>query len=915
MGDASQASSMKLDELRKLFLKYFESQGHRVVSSSSLVPRHDPTLLFTNAGMVQFKDYFLGVKESEFKTAASAQLCMRAGGKHNDLENVGETGRHLTLFEMLGNFSFGDYFKEKAIHYAWDFVIKALKLPKENLRISVHKKDKETYDIWHKKIGIDKKHIVRHGDEQNFWQMADTGPCGYCTEIYYDWGLKSKGSCGKQTCSVGGCPEDCDRYTEIWNLVFMQYDRSQDGKLLPLPKPSVDTGMGLERIAAVLQGVSSIYDIDLFKSLISKIEQVVGCFYGRGRDNDISIRVIADHIRSISFLIAEGVLPSNEGRGYVLRRIIRRAVRHGKKLGCSRPFLYKLVGPLSELMAKPYPQLKEQKPFIEKVIHAEEERFLETLERGLQLLSAEILKLQKAQKKMIPGETVYKLYDTFGFPLDLIAVIAHEKKLSLDQKGFEKYMEEQRARARAEWKGSGEKKLNPIYQKLAQKIKSGFLGYETTTTKARLEAIIEDGQVVKRLTFAKGTENVELIFDQTPFYGEGGGQVGDTGIIKIGGVEIKIKDTQKPFPDLIVHIVESIKGCPPQGNARLIEEKKTAELSVDVRRRRDIMLNHTATHMLHHALQALLGEHVRQAGSLVAPDRLRFDFTHFSPLTSREIKNIEDFMNERIRLNDPVTATVMSYKEAREVGAIALFGEKYGQTVRVLQIGDYSTELCGGTHLTGTGEIRLFKIISETALGAGVRRLEALTGEGALNFLTGRHETLKEIETDLKSSPKDVVHRVQQLIATSKTLARHQATRRDQDISEKAKALMDKIQIKKGIQILAAVLPEADAGSLRTYCDVLRDRMKSGIVVLGAKVEVPPAGASPAGERALLLAAVTQDLTSKFSAHEIIQKIAPLIGGKGGGKPDLAQGGGPDTHKLSEAILKVYDLYDISPSG
>jgi len=873
---------MKLDEVRRRFLKYFSSLGHEVVPSSGLVPKNDPTLLFTNAGMVQFKDYFLGAKEPSNKTATSCQLCMRAGGKHNDLENVGKTLRHLTLFEMLGNFSFGDYFKEKAVQYAWTFLTKELKIPKEKLYVSVHKDDDETFSIWHKKIKIEKKRIFKFGDKDNFWAMGNTGPCGPCSEIYYDLGEKI--GCRKKTCAPG-C--DCDRYSEIWNLVFMEFNRSQDGKLTPLPKPSVDTGMGLERLAVVMQGVTSNYDIDLFQSLIRSIEKLIDREYGRGRDNDISIRVIADHIRSVSFLISEGVLPSNEGRGYVLRRILRRAVRHGKKLGQHKPFMFRLVASLVDLMAGSYPQLKEQKPFIEKVIHTEEERFLETLDRGLRLLSEELLSLQKQRKKVIPGEVVYKLYDTFGFPLDLIRVIADEKKLKIDELGFEKHMNAQRTRARAKWKGSGEKAKNPIYQKIADKVKVNFLGYEATNAQSKVKVLLVNGKKVSSCSTLK--EKIEIIFASTPFYGEGGGQVGDTGLAKSKETEIKIVDTQKPYHNFIIHTGILLKGS--------IKEGQTFNLVVDAKRRRNIMFNHTATHMLHYALQAQLGDHVRQAGSLVAPDRLRFDFTHFSPLTEMEIQKLENFMNEHIRGNDPVTATVMSYKEATDIGAMALFGEKYGDKVRVLQVGNYSTELCGGTHLSGTGEIRLFKIISETALGAGVRRLEALTGDGAFQYLVKRDETLKNIETHLKASSKEVEGRVHQLLTKTKKLEREQSKLQDRSISEKANTLLSEKKVIHGVNVIATKVATTDARALRTYCDVLRDKMKSGVVVLGADL----------GSRAVILVAVTKDLTQKYSAHSIIQKICPIIGGKGGGRPDFAQGGGPDTKKLDEALKKAFE--------
>lgn len=868
---------MKLDEIRTLFLDYFKNKGHTIVPSSALVPRNDPTLLFTNAGMVQFKDYFLGLREPEYKTAASSQICIRAGGKHNDLEQVGLTARHHTFFEMLGNFSFGDYFKEKAIQLAWDFLTKELKVPKERLYVSVFQKDTEAYQIWHKKIKIETKRIYKFDEKDNFWAMGDTGPCGPCSEIYYDQGPKV--GCRKKTCNVG-C--GCDRYTEVWNLVFMEFERNEKGELSPLPKPSIDTGMGLERLAALLQGVQSNYDIDLFRELILEIAKRVD------RKDDVSMRVIADHLRAAAFLISEGVLPSNEGRGYVLRRIIRRAVRHGKKLGVSKPFIFQLVSKLVELMGVAYPQLKKQKPFTEKVIFSEEERFLETLSRGLKLFDEEIYQLEKRRSRTLSGETAYKLYDTFGFPLDLIRVIAEEKKFHVDEEGFRKQMEEQRARARAGWKGSGERKEDPLYKKLSPSLKSVFRGYETTEASGKLKAIIDNGNLIQSATASD--KHLKFIFDQTPFYGEQGGQVGDSGWARNEGAEIEIVDTQRPYPHLIVHLGILKKGA--------IHLNDSFELIVNAKRRHDIMLNHTATHMLHYALQVQLGDHVRQAGSLVAPDRLRFDFTHFSPLTPLEIKKLEDFMNERIGVDDSVQATTMSYKEALDLGAMALFGEKYEDRVRVLQVGDYSVELCGGTHLHGTGEIRLFKIVSETAISAGVRRIEALTGDAALAYLMKRDQILKDVEDELKTPEKDLLPRVKQWVQRAKALESQQSKFQEKGIAEETKELLNQVKEINGIKIIATILAVTDIQILRRYCDHLRDRMKSGIVVLGAVMN----------NRAVLLASVTKDLTGHYSADEIIRKLSSVVGGKGGGKPDLAQGGGPLVDKLSSAIEIAWKL-------
>lgn len=879
---------MQLDEIRNRFLEFFESKGHQRVDSSPLVPRNDPSLLFTSAGMVQFKDYFLGTKTPEFKTAVSCQKCLRVGGKHNDLENVGQTSRHHTFFEMLGNFSFGDYFKEKAIQYAWEFVTKELKISKKNLYVSVFEEDDEAHKIWHKKIKIDSKRIYRFGKKDNFWAMADTGPCGPCSEIYYDYGLSV--GCKKKTCAPG-C--SCDRYVEIWNLVFMEFERSQDGKITPLPKPSVDTGMGLERVASVLQGVHSNYDVDLFQNIIrgpkNSIEKIVQKQYGKDSQTDVSIRVISDHIRAMTFLISDGVLPSNEGRGYVLRRIIRRAIRHGKKCGQNNPFLYKLVSPLVVLMGKTYPQLKEHQAFVEKVISSEEERFLKTLDNGLKILEEEISKLESKDKKMLSGEVIYKLYDTFGFPVDLIQVISEEQKFSLDILGFEKYMNEQRERARKKWQGSGQIKQNPLYQELSQKIHCKFSGYKTTRRQARLKMLIVDGKIVETVLIKDKEElKVELIFSETPFYGESGGQIGDTGFIRNEKGEVEVYDTQKPNPHFIVHYGKLKKGSLKVGDV--------LELIIDEHRRQDIMLNHTATHMLHYALQHQLGDHVRQAGSLVAPDRLRFDFTHFSPLSPMEIERLENFMNERIRANDSVTAAVMSFKEAIDIGAMALFGDKYEDKVRVLQIGDYSVELCGGTHLHSTGEIRLFKIISESAISAGVRRIEALTGDGAFYYLKSRDVALREIENELQTS---LAHqKVKGLLEKTKQLEKQVSSSQGKFISESAKGLLNLVKEKNGVKILATVVRVSDIKHLRTYCDELRNHLRSGIIVLGANIE----------GRAVLISAVTKDLITRYSAHDIIQKLSPIVGGKGGGKPELAQGGGPDVSKLSQSIEGVYSL-------
>ncbi|MBI4040897.1 MAG: alanine--tRNA ligase [Deltaproteobacteria bacterium] len=878
---------MKVHELREQFLKYFERKEHHRVPSSGLIPQNDPSLLFTNAGMVQFKDYFLGTQTPPFARAVSAQKCIRAGGKHNDLENVGFTARHHTFFEMLGNFSFGDYFKQEAIEYAWTFITRELSIHSQKLFVSVFKEDDEAYAIWHKKIKLPTTKIFKFGEKDNFWQMADTGPCGPCSELYYDLGQDV--GCGKKTCTVG-C--SCDRFIEIWNLVFMQFNRDREGILTPLPKPCVDTGAGLERLASVLQGKKSNYDIDLFQFLIHAIEKQTHKTYGENIHSDTSIRVIADHIRASTFLISEGVLPSNEGRGYVLRRILRRAIRHGKKMGLTSPFIYKLTHPMAEAMGDAYPQLIEQKAFIEKVIHAEEERFLQTLERGITLLEKEITVLKAQKKNILDGKTVYKLYDTFGFPLDLIQIIAEEHHLKIDEKQFEIEMEEQRKRARAGWIGSGEQKQKPIYQKLYEKIKTKFLGYEITEASSKVKAILFNENLVEKISFQDQPLSLEVIFAETPFYGEGGGQMGDTGFIRNEETELEVKDTKKPFPHLILHQVLLKKGTLKVGQA--------FTLSVDRKRRKDIMLNHTATHMLHHALQTFIGEHVRQAGSLVAPDRLRFDFTHFSSVTERQWEQLESWMNERIAAQDPVTATIMSHQEALDIGAIALFGEKYENQVRVLQIGNYSTELCGGTHLHNTGEIRLFKIISETAVAAGIRRIEAVTGDAALQYFSKRDHLTKDLQNLLKVGSNELLQKVTQLLEKLKEYERKQSQWIDQSISQTAKEIIKNARNIAGVQVLTERVLVSDMKSLRIFSDQAKERLGSGIIILGAEME----------GTAAVTVAVTKDLIPRYSAHDLIQKLTPLLGGKGGGRADFAQGGGPQVDKLTEVLQKARALLE-----
>jgi len=742
------------NEIRARFLKFFEERGHTIVPSSSLVPHNDPTLLFTNAGMNQFKDCFLGAEKRDYVRATTSQKCVRAGGKHNDLENVGRTARHHTFFEMLGNFSFGDYFKKDAIAFAWEFLTQDLKLDKDRLYVSVYTDDDEAADIWHVQEGVPRERIFRF-EADNFWQMGDTGPCGPCSEIFYDNGPEV--GCDSPDCTVG-C--DCDRYMEIWNNVFMQFDRQPDGELIPLPKPAVDTGMGLERITTVIQGVQSNYDTDLLRNIIRHIEDLSGKTYGAKAEDDVSMRVMADHSRATAYLIADGVLPSNEGRGYVLRRIMRRAMRHAKMLGFEDPVLFKTSVFVLEAMAVAYPEEAGRKDFVAKVVQNEEERFIQTLDNGLRILQEEIAGLAAKGEKAIPGATVFKLYDTYGFPLDLTADIVEKDGFTLDEEGFEACMAQQRAKAREHWKGSGEEAISGIYKQLVDAgIKTGFSGYLKLTDQGTVLAIIRQGQLVEE---AACGERIEVITSVTPCYGESGGQVGDTGSLETANARLVITDTKKPLPDLYVHLCEVVTGGIRKGD--------NATITVASDRRQRIVLNHTATHLLQAALQKRLGDHIKQAGSLVTPDRLRFDFTHFSPVTTADLVAIEDEVNSQIRNNARVASQLMSADEAKQSGAMALFGEKYGDEVRVISVGDYSKELCGGTHAAAAGDIGLFRVISEGGIAAGVRRIEAVTGEAALNLVHQQQQTLQRLADLVKSDPQQLEIRIQKLVEHQKEL-------------------------------------------------------------------------------------------------------------------------------------------------
>ncbi|WP_416224211.1 alanine--tRNA ligase [Thiohalophilus sp.] len=863
-------------ELRTAFLEYFRERGHEVVASSPLVPANDPTLLFTNAGMVQFKETFLGQEPRPYKRAVSSQRCVRAGGKHNDLENVGYTARHHTFFEMLGNFSFGDYFKREAIGYAWEFLTEILKLPADKLWVTVYQDDEDAANIWLKEIGVDEQCFTRIGDKpggkryesDNFWSMGDTGPCGPCTEIFYDHGPGVPGG------PPGSPDEDGDRYIEIWNLVFMQYDRDKSGTLNPLPKPSVDTGMGLERLAAVMQGVHSNYEIDLFQNLIDAAAKVTGC-----KDKqDNSLKVIADHIRSCSFLIVDGVMPSNEGRGYVLRRIIRRAIRHGHKLGAAQGFFHQLVEPLANEMGEAYPELVKQQTMVEKVLKQEEERFAETLDQGMQILDQAIADLPD---QTIPGETIFKLYDTFGFPVDLTNDIARERGLQLDMAGFDKAMAAQRERARSA------SQFDVDYGEAVQvEGETEFTGYAQLAGPATVEAIYQNGQPVEKL--GQGQAGM-LVLDRTPFYAEGGGQVGDRGRLQSAGGKFTVEDTRKQGGKVFLHFGKVSEGT--------IKTGEQVEASVDAERRQATAYNHSATHLLHAALRQVLGEHVTQKGSLVDADRLRFDFSHFEPISREQLQQIETLVNVHIRRNHPVETQVMAPEAAIAAGALALFGEKYGEAVRVLRMGEFSMELCGGTHVERTGDIGLFKIVSEGGVAAGVRRIEAMTGQRALQWVEENETQLEELAGLFKGAREQLAERVRQTLEQHRQLEKEVERLKAKLASSQGSDLAAQAREIDGLKVLAARLDGADPKSLRDTVDQLKNKLGSAAVVL----------ATVSGGKVSLVAGVSQDSTGKLKAGELVNMVAQQVGGKGGGRPDMAQAGGSQPEALDAALASVPD--------
>jgi len=875
---------MNFREIRQKFLDYFKSQNHEIVSSSSLIPRDDPTLLFTNAGMVQFKSLFLGKEKRSYTRAATSQKCVRAGGKHNDLENVGYTARHHTFFEMLGNFSFGDYFKEEAIAWAWELLVEGYKLPSDRLHVSVFKDDDEAYRIWEGEIGVPAERIVRLGEKDNFWAMGDTGPCGPCSEILIDQGEAL--GCGKPDCAPG-C--DCDRYLEIWNLVFTQFDRDPQGNLNPLPNPNIDTGMGLERLAAVVQGVTSNYDADIFKDIIGRIEDLCEKGYGEDRRQDISFRVISDHARAAAFLIGDGVMPSNEGRGYVLRRIIRRAIRFGQVLGLDDAFLHLVADKVVDIMGQDYEELIGARSLIQGVVINEEKRFADTLYYGMRVLRENLDALKERAGKAIPGELAFKLYDTYGLSVDIVEDVAREEGLLVDMAGYAQAMARQRTKSQESWKGSGEEEMPEAYRKLTAKgISSQFVGYESLASRAKVIALLVAG---KEASSAQAGDEVEVILDLTPFYGEAGGQVGDTGWLLRDGMRLQVNHTLKFGQDFIIH-----KGKIEEGTLSSGDE---VEARVDEEKRKATARNHSATHLLHAALREVLGDHVKQAGSLVAPDRLRFDFSHFTQVDQERLKEVESLVNRHIRENYPVATDVLPREEAMKSGAMAIFEERYGEEVRLVRVGNgVSMELCGGTHTSRTGDVGLFKIVNESAVGANLRRIEALTGKAAVDYVQGQDDELKSVASLLKTIPDQLKEKVERLLKEQKERDREIESLKSRLLSTRSGDLFEGVKEIGGVKVLALEMEANSPKDLREYADQIKDRLGSGIIVLGAKKE----------GKAMLISVVTKDLTDRYKAGEIINRLSKIVGGKGGGRADMAQGGGSRPEELGRALESAYDI-------
>ncbi len=873
-------------EIREKFLRYFEARGHRVVGSSSLAPANDPTLLFANAGMNQFKETFLGIEKRDYTRATTSQKCVRAGGKHNDLENVGRTRRHHTFFEMLGNFSFGDYFKKEAIEFAWELVTKEYGLPKDRLYATVYEDDDEAEELWKSVTDIGAERIFRRGVKDNFWQMGDTGPCGPCSEIFYDFGPEGLEPAEEDE----PFPSEVSRYVEIWNLVFMQFDRDAEGNLTPLPKPSIDTGMGLERVAAILQGKLSNFETDLIRPIIDRAADTLGSGieYGADPKIDTTLRIIADHSRAATFLVHDGVLPANEGRGYVLRKIIRRALRHARLAGCDKPFLYELTGFVGQLMKPGYPEVLDSVQRIARIVKEEEVRYQHSFVLAERMFEESVARLEGS---VIPGETAFKLYDTFGLSLDEQEELAAERNLTIAPAGFADEMEKQRTRARASWKGAEGTAVAGVYQKLLEKHPTEFVGYESIESEScRVAAIIADGQTVEQVD---AEAEVELILDRTPFYAESGGQVGDQGaLLRANDVVARVKDVQAPLRGLSVHHVLT---------AEPLQVGDELGCRVDPRLRDATRRNHTATHLLHAALRQTLGTHVKQAGSVVAPDRLRFDVTHYTAMDSAEIEEIEKSVNERVLMNTPVTTDVMGIDDALKTGAMALFGEKYGEQVRVVKVDDFSTELCGGTHVARTGDIGVFKITAESSISAGVRRIEAVTGTGAYEHYKQTRDAIEKLASIVRVSEPDLVESVERLTVERRELEKQVEQLKAKLAQSSAGSLADDVREVNGVKVIAAKVEGLDRKQMRSLADSLRNKIQSGVVVLG----------TASNGNVALISMVTKDIAGKkVHAGKLVGAVAKQVGGRGGGRPDMAEAGGKDAAALAEALDNVYDLVD-----
>ncbi|MFC1811524.1 alanine--tRNA ligase [Thermodesulfobacteriota bacterium] len=872
------------NDVRKLFLDYFKKHTHQVVRSSSLVPSDDPTLLFVNSGMVQFKRCFLGEEKRGYVRAATSQKCVRAGGKHNDLENVGYTARHHTFFEMLGNFSFGDYFKEKAIDFGWDLLTNGYGLPEDKLWVSIYLDDDEAHELWHKNIGVPEEKILRFGEEDNFWAMGDTGPCGPCSEIHMDRGEEY--GCDRPDCAVG-C--ECDRFLEIWNLVFMQFNRDPSGKMDPLPKPSIDTGMGLERLVALIQDAPTNYDTDLIRPIMQKVEDLAEKQLGQSWEADVAMKVIADHSRAAAFLIGDGILPSNEGRGYVLRRIMRRAIRYGRNIGLIEPFLHKTAAVVFDIMEPEYPDLVDAKAYITNVINNEEVRFSETLDHGLKILNDGLANLKAKDQTKVPGDLIFKLYDTYGFPVDIIQDVVRDENLDLDMKGYNQAMEAQRAKSRSV---TAFTEISEAYKNLStQGVIPEFVGYDTKTLESKVLLLVQDGKEV----FEAGSgQSVEVVTEATPFYGEAGGQVGDAGKITAPDLEVVITDTIKDPTGITIHKGDIFSGSIKQG--------QNVTLTVDETTRSATECSHTATHLLHFALRKVLGDHVKQSGSLVAPDRLRFDFTHFSLTTPEELTEIETIVNQRIRDNVSVETVEMDAEDAFKTGATALFEEKYGDRVRMVSLDDFSKELCGGTHAGATGNIGLFKIIEESSVASGVRRIEALTGKAAFAHIQRTDKLLGDTARLLKARSDAVPQRIEKMLSLQKSMEKEIEQLKVKIDSKSTETLEDAIQNIGGIKVLVKKVSVDTPAALRNLADRFKDKIKSGIVVLGSVAE----------SKVLLIVVVTKDLTDRYHAGNIVKEISTVVNGGGGGRPDMAQAGGTKPEKLDQALERAYEVVEKS---